>query len=456
MTLSREIFAVFIILISSTCFGSLTSFPGPAASSMKKLYPGLANYTEEWDIFNNAPRFTAAAGSIIFYPFVVRFGRQLSISIAAFINGLLYLLILPVNENSMTYILVIRFLHGFIWGYMSALTLVYLIETSPSNSYSFTGCMHQFFNVFGICLNNVLAAFCDFRNLAIVCSIISFVFSGLVWLIRDSPVSAQDKARRLAKKTRKAAIKKMKMTKNDEKNVFSRKDHMNEFKSSEELKLDSLDDMTTIISSQSSEGLFSKKYFPIVIKAIILFVFQQFCGTNAILSNLSSIMSKSGLSLDPNIQSFLANAAQLVAVLITAFLVDSFGAKFLWCLSSSLLVILLLAYGFTTYYDTPSFVPVLCIFLYRLCFGLGVGPLTYAIWVQLFSDSTRLGGTMIMMAAHWLVSWVVVYTFPIMNQNIGSLYTVIIYAISTFISIFYGAFCIPDTREKDTEEMALI
>ena len=204
------------------------------------------------------------------------------------------------------------------------------------------------------------------------------------------------------------------------------------------------------------KSLLQKKYMFVVVSGSFMFLFQQFSGANAILSNLSSIMSRSGLLIDGNLQSCMANAAQLIAVLVCSFLVDSFGPRILWCISASLCVVFLVFYAITMKISMPNFFPVLCIFLYRLSFGLGVGPLTYASWVHLLSDSVRYYGTMILMSVHWLISWIVVITFPIMNENIGQFWTAIVYALSTFISVFYGIFFIPDNNDKETEEMALI
>ena len=461
MNTGKSIFPLFILFISSSCFGSLTSYPGPAASSIRQEFPALARYSDEWELFSDWPRFTAAVGSFIFYPLVYLLGRQLSISVAAFANGVMYLLILAANEDLMTYLVVVRMLHGLIWGLLSSLTLIYLFEMAPPSHFGFTGCMHQFFNVLGICLNNLLAAFVNFRILSIVCAIISFVFGGLVWIICDSPGTAFDRNRRLAKKAHRQNLKlnrKNKMLKeldnnsDDPENKDTRRD-----KEKAKNNDDQINDSYTLLNYSNNDGLFTQKNFPICIKGVLLFLFQQFCGTNAILNNLTSIMAQSGLEINSNLLSLMANIAQLIAVFVVSFLVDFYGPRFFWCLSSAILTLLLILYSLTIYFENaPSYLAALCIFCYRLGFGLGVGPLTYAIWVQLFSDSARVLGTMIMMASHWIISWVVVYTFPIMNSSIGEFYTVIIYACFTFVSVFYGAFFIPDNKEKDTEEMALI
>ncbi|OHS99864.1 major facilitator superfamily transporter [Tritrichomonas foetus] len=397
-----------------------------------------------WEWFNNGPRFTAAIGSVIFYPFVTRFGRQLSISLGALINGILYFLIFPVNENRMLYILIVRLIHGILWGFMSSTSLVYLFEIAPANAYGFTGCMHQFFIVSGICFINIIGAFFDFKILAISCAAISIIFSGLVWIIRDSPVSAYDKSRRLAKKASHLShvLKNMEATGHSAANS---KNSLNPINSGKKNTLE-----------RDVNGLFTKKNMKILFLSIVLFFFQQFCGTNAILANLSSIMAKSGLEINSNLQNLLVNASQLISVMITSLLIDSFGPRIMWCLSAALLFILLIIYAITTTLEVPNYVPVLCIFMYRLSFGFGVGPLTYAIWVQLFTDRARLGGTMIMMSAHWIISWVVVFTFPLLNSTIGEFLTILVYALCTLGSIFFAIFCIPDNRVKETEEMALI
>ncbi|OHT17003.1 hypothetical protein TRFO_41367 [Tritrichomonas foetus] len=189
----RDITSLLIIFISSLCFGINTVYGASVTTSIKNIYPNLAKYEKEWSWFNNGARLSAGLGSFCFTPIIKWFGRRLSISIFGFINGIFFLLILAAGDEMMIYLLIVRIFHGLIWGVMSVLSLVYLFEMAPSNSYGFVGCMHQFFNVCGIVLVYLLSAFVDFQILSIINAVISFIFSGLIWITRDSPVSIRDK-----------------------------------------------------------------------------------------------------------------------------------------------------------------------------------------------------------------------------------------------------------------------
>ncbi|OHT16855.1 hypothetical protein TRFO_41534 [Tritrichomonas foetus] len=160
--------------------------------------------------------------------------------------------------------------------------------------------------------------------------------------------------------------------------------------------------------------------------------------------------------MNPNLQSALANCAQLVGVCISALLVDSIGQRILWCLSAFSCFIFLILYALTLKISMPNYTPPLFIFYFRLGYGFGVGPITFAVWVQLFSDKLRLVGTSLMMTGYYIVIWALVYGHPYALEACGDFYTTLIYAICTFFSIFFGAFCIPDHRNKDNEDMALI
>ena len=467
-------YSIFVVLLFSTIFGSLQSYADPISTSLRKIYPELNQHTNEWQWFNNFPRFTASLGSFIFYPLVYRFGRQIMISIGAFVNAIFYLLILAANENRMTYILTVRLLHGLIWGFMSAITLVYLYEIVDSSHYGFAGCMHQFFIVIGICLDNILAAYTDYKIMSIVLAIISICSGSLIWIIDDSPQTLKDNANREARTFRKNQKlkkndqnEKKKLQKNikkssddlstlllneDEKDALSEKEH-NKDKSNEKKENNHIN--TTVIYKKltPSEIKLNIKY---VILAIIHFFFQQFMGSNAILSNLNSIMQSSGLNIDSNLQSLMVNAAQLVSVFVLSLIIDYFGPRVMWCISCAFIIIILAIYAATRMIEFPNFVPVLLIFIYRLSWGFGGGPLTYAVWVQLYFDSARLSGTMAMMAGHWIWSWLVVYTYNIFIDEIGEFYTVLIYVFCTIGSFLFGLFCIPDNKHIENEENALI
>ena len=152
----------------------------------------------------------------------------------------------------------------------------------------------------------------------------------------------------------------------------------------------------------------------------------------------------------------MVNAAQLVSVFVLSLIIDYFGPRVMWCISCAFIIIILAIYAATRMIEFPNFVPVLLIFIYRLSWGFGGGPLTYAVWVQLYFDSARLSGTMAMMAGHWIWSWLVVYTYNIFIDEIGEFYTVLIYVFCTIGSFLFGLFCIPDNKHIENEENALI
>ena len=106
---------------------------------------------------------------------------------------------------------------------------------------------------------------------------------------------------------------------------------------------------------------------------------QQFCGINAILTNLSDIMDKTGLDIDGNYQAGIASCSQLIAVFVGAMIIDRIGRRITWIVSCSMIVVFLLIFALNVKFNWSTILPLICIFLYQLGFGLGMGPIPWFI-----------------------------------------------------------------------------
>ena len=69
------------------------------------------------------------------------------------------------------------------------------------------------------------------------------------------------------------------------------------------------EEMRSSEQSRSIETLWQKKYAWGLCSGILMMLFQQFCGINAILTNLSDIMDKTGLDINGDYQAGISSCA---------------------------------------------------------------------------------------------------------------------------------------------------
>lgn len=207
--------------------------------------------------------------------------------------------------------------------------------------------------------------------------------------------------------------------------------------------------------------LLNPKNFKNIISSIAIFVFQQYSGINAILNNLSFIMKKSGLDLHANIQSFMSTLAQFLACTLACFLMDHLGPRILWLASCIGCFISLVIYSYCIFNDetkseVPLFLPVLSAFSYCLFFGLGLGPTPWIVFPIEFPDIVRYECMCWMMFSHYLISFVVCYTHPIIEKKIGEFYAILIYIVGLIGSFIYGFICLPHNIDENQEDVTLL
>lgn len=427
--------SVAVLLLGALSFGTVTSYPSPAIMSLTEEKPQLAEERFKTMIswFSNAPRLSAGVGPFLIICLLPRFGRRAMLSVISFLLGVSWFLLLLINQrdnkNDVPFNLVngiiTRTVMGLFWGTMSNLTITFIVELSPPDSFGLFGSMYQLFIICGICLNNILGAFVDWKILLIIGAVINILFAICILLKNDSPVSTKLKKQKGQTSGRCsccyciACDKKMK--------------------------------------TQGLNDSFHKE----VISSMVMLFFQQYCGINAILNNLSSIMILSGLDINPNLQSALATLAQFLACLIACFLMDSIGAKILWIVSSIGCLISLVVYAYCIYntenlMKVPGYIPVLSVFVYCLFFGLGQGPAPWVVFPGNFPDMLRYEGVCMMMFSHWIFSFVVCYTHPIITEKVGEFYAILIYMICAVGSIIYGFIFIPKKENDFKEDFAML
>lgn len=442
----KSLGTIAVLLLGALSFGTVTSYPSPAIMSLSKKKPQISEhrFSDLVSWFSNAPRLSAGLGPFLIICILPRLGRKYTLALISFLLGASWFLLFLIDQNdkknnvpfNLLYGVIMRTIMGLFWGTMSCLTVTFLSEISPVDYIGLFGSLYQLFIILGICLNNILGAFVDWKILIIVGACINILFTICLLLCKDSPTTNKLKLQRyhlgnncMVKCSCFCCV------------LCNQK----------------------VEEGKSKSNLFitNKTFYKTVASSMVMLFFQQYCGVNAILNNLSSIMSLSGLNLDPNIQSALSTLAQFLACFIACFLMDTVGARKLWTLSSIGCLLALVVYAYCIFdndhlMSVPGYIPVLSVFVYCLFFGIGQGPAPWAVFPDSFPDILRYEGICMMMLSHWVFSFVVCYTHPIITEKVGEFYAILIYIICSAGAIIYGLLCIPKKIDIDEEAFAML
>ncbi|XP_049880708.1 facilitated trehalose transporter Tret1-2 homolog [Pectinophora gossypiella] len=228
-----------------------------------------------------------------------------------------------------------------------------------------------------------------------------------------------------------------------------------------ELSLMAADIQASMEKTASISDIFKGGNFKAFYISCALVFFQQFSGINAVLFYMTNIFEAAGSDLDASIATIIIGAVQVVASLITPFVVDRLGRRLLLLVSSCGTAIglgLLGMYFLLDEVNKPAasnlgFLPILSLVLFIVTYCWGLGPLPWAVMSELFPIEVKAKASPIATAFCWVLSFLVTRFFePIANAT--GMYTAFwIFGVCCVCAFFFTLFLVPETKGKSFQEI---
>ncbi len=210
-----------------------------------------------------------------------------------------------------------------------------------------------------------------------------------------------------------------------------------------------------------SVKLFSRAMGLVLFIGVMLSIFQQITGINAILYYGAEIFSNS-LGYGPEDalkQQLWLGAVNLICTFIAIYKVDSWGRKPLFIVGTAGMFIGLMVLGLTIYTDQKGVISLLAILLFIGSFAMSMGPVVWVMLSEIFPNRIRSVAMSIAVAAQWLFNGLVANSFPLVNNsafNNESFNGALPYFIFAFFCVVTMVFVwklVPETKGRTLEEM---
>jgi sugar porter (SP) family MFS transporter len=209
--------------------------------------------------------------------------------------------------------------------------------------------------------------------------------------------------------------------------------------------------------SASSESLYQPKYSKPLLLAVLLAMFNQLSGINAIIYYSKRIFEMAGFDAsNAYLQSIYIGSANLIFTLLAMSVIDRFGRKRL-LLIGSLGMILFLALTAAAFRDpgasNPNVVWYLIGFIAFFAFSQGA-----VIWVfisEIFPNSVRSQGVSLGSFTHWIMAALISYAFPVIVNSgpNGGYYSFVFYTLMMVLHLFFVWKYLPETKGKSLERI---
>ncbi len=190
-----------------------------------------------------------------------------------------------------------------------------------------------------------------------------------------------------------------------------------------------------------------------ILFAVLIALFNQLTGINAILYYLNDIFAAAGFSsVSADQQSIAVGLANLIATLVGLSLIDRFGRKRLLtigaigCAAALGGVAVIMATGS----GQPYLLALLILFIVSFAFSQGA-----VIWVyisEIFPTPVRATGQSLGSATHWIANAVISAAFPLVAAQTKAL-PFVFFAVCTAIQFVVVARFFPETKGVELEDM---
>ena len=207
--------------------------------------------------------------------------------------------------------------------------------------------------------------------------------------------------------------------------------------------------------THEKEHLFQKKYSKPIMFAVLLAMFNQLSGINAIIYYAPRIFEMAGFNKeDAYLQPVYIGAANLFFTLLAMTVIDKLGRKTLLLIGSFGMIAFLglTAYAFSTGVSGDRSVIIYLIgFIAFFAFSQGA-----VIWVfisEIFPNSVRSQGGSLGSFTHWIMAAIISWTFPVIVEGSekGGMYSFLFYSVMMLLHLIFVWKWLPETKGKSLE-----
>jgi len=205
----------------------------------------------------------------------------------------------------------------------------------------------------------------------------------------------------------------------------------------------------------SYKELFSPRWRKALLIGLLLPLFSQFSGINAIIYYGPSILSNAGISLNNSLLSqVIFGAANMLFTLVAVWKVDSAGRRPLYLAGTAGAAISLLCTGICFALGATNTIWLLvCVLSFLACFAFSIGPLKFVVAAEIFPNKIRGRAMAISIMVMWIADTIVGQLTPVLLKVIGTAGTFWCFAAFCAIAFITVYKLLPETKGKSLEQI---
>ena len=200
--------------------------------------------------------------------------------------------------------------------------------------------------------------------------------------------------------------------------------------------------------------------FLVIFVGIMLSVFQQAVGINAVLYYAPRIFGDMGME-NPMVVTVVMGIINILFTLVAIFTVEKWGRKPLLITGSIGMAIGAFGVALTFGHAGMEMVTAVSIMVYSASFMMSWGPITWVLIAEIFPNTIRGAAVAIAVAFQWIFNFIVSSTFvPMFNMHLsegddfGHWFTYGLYGVICVLAALFVWRLVPETKGKTLEDMS--
>jgi sugar porter (SP) family MFS transporter len=200
--------------------------------------------------------------------------------------------------------------------------------------------------------------------------------------------------------------------------------------------------------------LLSPGILRVLVIGVSLAVLQQWSGINVIFNYAEEVYRNAGYGVSSILFNIvITGTINLLFTLVALGLVDRFGRRALMLYGCAGIAFSHTVLGFV-YRAGVKGLPVLLLTLCTIgCYALSLAPVTWVLISEIFPNRIRGLAVSISVSALWSASFLLTFTFPILNRVLGAGGTFWTYAAICFAGFLFVWLRVPETKGKTLEQI---
>jgi len=211
----------------------------------------------------------------------------------------------------------------------------------------------------------------------------------------------------------------------------------------------------TALDGGTYKALFAPKLRKAMLLGIMLPLFSQLSGINAIIYYGPSILNDSGIALSSSfLGQIIFGLANLVFTFIAIWKVDDWGRRPLYIVGTVGATLSLIATGVLFHFGmVTSIFLIISVTVFLACFAFSLGPLKFVVASEIFPTKIRGKAMGISIMVMWVADTIMGQVTPILLREAGTATTFFVFAFFCAVAFVTVYTMLPETKGKSLEEI---